>query len=93
MKTAKQAVEKEVKTVKKAVTKKAAPAKAAAKKAADNLSKLPGVGPATAKKLAEAGITSFKQVANPSAADKKKLEAFAKTKGFADWTAKAKELI
>ena len=81
--------------VKKAAPKKAAPkapAKAAAKPSSINLTQLPGVGPATAKKLEQAGFKTFKQIAAPTAAEKKKLEAFAKTKGFADWAAKAKEL-
>lgn len=50
--------------------KKAAPKKAAAAKAAnDDLTKLDGVGPAFAKKLNEAGVTSFAQIAAWTEAD------------------------
>lgn len=48
--------------------KKAAP-KAAAKAGNDDLTKLDGVGPAFAKKLNEAGVTSFAQVAAWTEAD------------------------
>ncbi|GAB4388167.1 50S ribosomal protein L21 [Albidovulum sp.] len=47
---------------------KAAP-KAAAKAAADDLKRLSGVGPALEKKLIEAGVTSFAQIAAWSEAD------------------------
>lgn len=49
--------------------KKAAPKKAAAKAANDDLTQLTGVGPALAKKLNEAGVTSFAQVAAWTDAD------------------------
>lgn len=49
--------------------KKAAPKKAAAKAGNDDLTKLDGLGPAFAKKLNEAGITSFAQVAAWTDAD------------------------
>lgn len=74
----------------------AKPAKAAptAKKAtSDNLTKLKGVGPALAKKLNEAGITSLKQVATPSEAEAKALSEFTKVKGFETWTETAKNLL
>lgn len=52
----------------KAEAKKAAPAKAAPKKAAsgekDDLKKLSGIGPALEKKLNEAGVTTFAQIAS-----------------------------
>ena len=59
------------KPAKKAAPKKAAPKKAAPKKAAkpaesaagDDLKKLSGVGPALEKKLHEAGVTTFAQIA------------------------------
>ena len=47
----------------KADAKKAAPKKAAASGDADDLKKLSGVGPALEKKLNEAGVTSFAQIA------------------------------
>tara|TARA_R110000868_G_scaffold19588_3_gene84302 strand:+ start:1575 stop:2279 length:705 start_codon:yes stop_codon:yes gene_type:complete len=63
----------------KAEAKAAAPKKAAAKKAAnDDLTKLTGVGPALAKTLNEAGVTSFAQVAAWSAADMEALGVTAK---------------
>ena len=54
---------------KKAAPKKAAPKKAAKEAAADDLKKLSGVGPALEKKLHEAGITTFAQIAGWKAAD------------------------
>jgi large subunit ribosomal protein L21 len=60
----------------------AAPKKPAAKKAApaahDDLTQLTGVGPALAKTLNEAGVTSFAQVAAWSAADMEALGVTAK---------------
>ncbi len=52
-----------------------------------------GIGPATARKLQEAGITSVDQIANPSAAEQEKLAVFAKMRGFANWSAEAKKLL
>lgn len=88
-------------------TKKAAPAKkttaakpkaAAPKKAAkpadkSDLTRVKGIGPATAKKMKEAGITSIEQIANPSDADKQKLEAFKSLKGFSELSAEAKKVL
>ena len=54
---------------KKAAPKKAAPKKAAAKAGNDDLTKLDGLGPAFAKKLNEAGVTSFAQIAAWTEAD------------------------
>ena len=83
---------------KKAEAKKAAPKKAAAPKkeaaapaANDDLTQLSGVGPALAKKLNEAGVTSFAQVAAWTEADMEALGVTAKAeKG--DWIAAAKAL-
>ncbi|MBO6795933.1 50S ribosomal protein L21 [Maricaulis sp.] len=82
---------------------KAAPKKAEAKKAAapkkeaaapaanDDLTQLTGVGPALAKKLNEAGVTSFAQIAAWTDADMEALGVTAKAeKG--DWIAAAKAL-
>lgn len=72
-----------------APAKKAAPKKAAAPAAdaaADDLTTLNGVGPAAAKKLAEAGITTFAQLAALTE------EAAAEAKVKADWIEQAKEL-
>jgi large subunit ribosomal protein L21 len=64
---------------KKAAAKKAAPKKAAAKAVSnDDLTQLPGVGPAAAKKLNEAGVTAFAQVAAWTAADMETLGVTAK---------------
>ncbi|WP_309044537.1 helix-hairpin-helix domain-containing protein [Marinobacter sediminicola] len=88
--------------VKKAAPKKAAAKKPAAKKApaakakkaADrsDLTLVKGIGPATAKKMKDAGITSIDQIANPSAADTEKLKAFSSIKGFDQLTAEAKKI-
>ena len=72
-----------------APAKKAAPKKAAAPAAdaaADDLTAINGVGPAAAKKLAEAGITSYAQL--PALTE----EAAAEAKVKADWIEQAKEL-
>ena len=77
---------------------KAAPKKqAAAKEAgADDLTKLDGVGPAFAKKLNEAGVTSFAQIAGWNAAEIERLDgeiSGLKTKADkGDWVAEAKKL-
>src|SRR5690554_1189331 len=90
-----------------AAAKKATPAKPAAKKPAakkpaapkaakpadkSDLTRIKGIGPATAKKMKEAGITSIDQIANPSDADKQKLEAFKSIKGFSELSAEAKKV-
>lgn len=95
------------KPAKKPAAKKAAPKNTAAKKpavkkapaaktkkAADksDLTLVKGIGPATAKKMQDAGITSIDQIANPSAADQEKLNAFSSIKGFDQLTAEAKKI-
>ncbi|MFY0311086.1 50S ribosomal protein L21 [Leisingera sp. D0M16] len=67
---------------------KAAPAAEAAA-GADDLTKLTGVGPAAAKKLAEAGLTSFAQIAALSEDDIAGIEAI---KVKPEWVEQAKEL-
>ncbi|MGY6628092.1 MAG: 50S ribosomal protein L21 [Oceanicaulis sp.] len=73
-----------------------APAKAKAAAGADDLTQLNGVGPAFAKKLAEAGVTSFAQVAAWTQADLERLDgeiAGLKAKAESgEWIAQAKEL-
>lgn len=73
-----------------------APAKAKAAAGADDLTQLNGVGPAFAKKLAEAGVTSFAQVATWTEADLERLDgeiAGLKAKAESgEWIAQAKEL-
>ena len=71
---------------KKPAAKKPAARKAPATKAAkpvdkSDLTLVKGIGPATAKKMKDAGITSIDQIANPSAADQEKLKAFSNVKG------------
>ena len=83
---------------KKAPAKKPAARKAATPKAAkpadkSDLTRVKGIGPATAKKMKEAGITSIEQIANPSAEDKQKLEAFKTMKGYNQLTAEAKKVL
>ncbi|MGG7644601.1 50S ribosomal protein L21 [Rhodovulum sp. YNF3179] len=69
---------------------KAAPAKAEAKPAAaDDLSAITGVGPAAVKKLAEAGITTYAQLAAMSDDD---IAAVETVKIKPDWVAQAKTL-
>ncbi|WP_372603115.1 50S ribosomal protein L21 [Actibacterium sp.] len=77
--------------------KKAAPkAKAAAAAAgADDLKKLSGVGPALEKKLLEAGVTSFAQIAAWSEADIAEFDEKLSFKGRIEregWVEQAKEL-
>jgi len=64
-------------------------------KAADksDLTRIKGIGPATAKKMKEAGILSIEQIANPNEDDKKKLESFKSIKGFKDLSAEAKKVL
>ncbi|WP_299355724.1 50S ribosomal protein L21 [uncultured Shimia sp.] len=76
---------------KKAAPKKAAKTEAKAKApaaaaAADDLTAITGVGPAAAKKLADAGITSFAQLA---AVD---VDSFDAVKVKAEWVAQAADL-
>lgn len=78
---------------------KAAPkaAKAAPKAAAagDDLKQLSGVGPALEKKLHEAGVTTFAQIAGWSAADVADMDEKLSFKGRIEregWIAQAKEL-
>ena len=76
------------KAEKKAAPKKAAPkAEAPAAAAADDLTKITGIGPAAAKKLTEAGITTYAQLA---AID---VDSFDAVKVKADWVEQAKELV
>ena len=73
--------------------KTAAPKKAAKPVDKSDLTRVKGIGPATAKKMKEAGITSIEQIANPSDADKQKLEAFKSLKGFSELSAEAKKVL
>lgn len=78
-----------VSTTTKPAAAKKAPAKPVNK---SDLTLVKGVGPATAKKMQEAGITSIDQIANPTEADQEKLKAFSSMKGFDTWPAEAKKL-
>ena len=88
--------------------KTAAPKKAAAKPAAksasktaatksttngDDLTKLTGIGPALAKKLNNAGITRFQQIATPNEADQQALAKIGKVKNSDKWQDEAKALL
>jgi large subunit ribosomal protein L21 len=87
-----------------AAPKKAKPEKAAAPKAAptpksdaaaDDLKKLSGVGPALEKKLLEAGVTSFAQIAAWTEADIAAMDEKLSFKGRIEregWVEQAKEL-
>lgn len=63
------------------------------KAAGDDLTKLTGVGPALAKKLQEAGITRYQQIAEPSEEDRKVLDSFAKVRNSDKWADEAKALL
>ncbi|GAW35629.1 50S ribosomal protein L21 [Roseovarius sp. A-2] len=82
----------------KAPAKKAAPKKAEAPKAAagaDNLKQLSGVGPALEKKLHEAGVTSFAQIAAWTEADVADMDEKLSFKGRIEregWIAQAQDL-
>jgi len=82
---------------KKTPAKKPAAKKPAAKAATpvnkNDLTLVKGIGPATAKKMNDAGITSIDQIANPSAADQEKLKAFTSVKGFDQFSSEAKKII
>lgn len=91
---AKKAPAKTVAKPKPKTTAKKAPVKKAAKPANMNdLTRVKGIGPATAKKMQEAGINSIEQIATPSAADEEKLQAFSKIKGFATLSDEAKKVL
>ncbi|MEE3170771.1 MAG: helix-hairpin-helix domain-containing protein [Pseudomonadota bacterium] len=81
-----------------AKTSKAAASKTSGAKAAKPVNKsdltlVKGIGPATAKKMKDAGITSIDQIANPSAEDQEKLKAFSNVKGYSQFTVEAKKII
>ncbi|MBW7469878.1 helix-hairpin-helix domain-containing protein [Marinobacter sp. M216] len=89
-------------SAKKTPAKKTPAKKAPAKKPAtgtakavdkSNLTLVKGIGPATAKKMKEAGITSIDQIANPSEADQEKLKAFSNIKGFSQFSTEAKKIV
>jgi large subunit ribosomal protein L21 len=69
---------------------------AAASTGADDLTKISGVGPVLVKKLADAGVTSFAQIAAWSADDVKEFDDKLNFKGRIerdDWIAQAKEFM
>jgi large subunit ribosomal protein L21 len=79
----------------KAEPKKAAPKKAANADAGDDLKELSGVGPALEKKLNEAGVTSFAQIAAWTDADVADMDEKLSFKGRIEregWIEQAKEL-
>ena len=58
-----------------------------------DLTRVKGIGPATQKKMKEAGLTTIGQIAYPSADDQEKLKAFASIKGFDQLAAEAKKIV
>ena len=79
----------------KAEPKKAAPKKAAKADAGDDLKELSGVGPALEKKLHEAGVTTFAQIAAWTEADVADMDEKLSFKGRIEregWIEQAKEL-
>lgn len=79
----------------KAEAKKAAPKKAAAKAEGDDLKQLSGVGPALEKKLHEAGVTTFAQIAAWNADDIAAMDEKLSFKGRIEregWVEQAKKL-
>lgn len=58
-----------------------------------DLTRIKGIGPVTAKKMKEAGITSIKQIAYPSDEDREKLKAFKSLKGYSQLTEEARKLL
>ncbi|MFN3207943.1 MAG: 50S ribosomal protein L21 [Roseovarius sp.] len=87
----------EPKAEKKAEEKKAAPKKAAkADDKGDDLKQLSGVGPALEKKLHEAGVTTFAQIAAWTADDIAEMDEKLSFKGRIEregWVEQAKELV
>lgn len=80
---------------KKAAPKKAAPKKAAKADAADDLTQITGVGPALVKKLNDAGVTTFAQIASWKKADIEEMDEKLSFKGRIerdDWVKQAKAL-
>jgi predicted flap endonuclease-1-like 5' DNA nuclease len=77
----------------KAAARKTSGAKAAKPVNKSDLTLVKGIGPATAKKMKDAGITSIDQIANPSAEDQEKLKAFSNVKGYSQFTVEAKKII
>ncbi|HNR78085.1 MAG TPA: hypothetical protein PKM48_13210, partial [Parvularculaceae bacterium] len=74
---------------------KPAAKKAASKKEADDLKKLSGVGPVLEKKLHDAGVTTFAQIAAWKKADIEAMDEKLDFKGRIereDWVAQAKKL-
>ena len=58
-----------------------------------DLTRVKGIGPATQKKMKEAGLTTIGQIAYPSTEDEEKLKAFASIKGFDQLSAEAKKIV
>ena len=86
----------EPKAEKKVEEKKAAPKKAAKAEGGDDLKELSGVGPALEKKLQEAGVTTFAQIAAWTADDIAEMDEKLSFKGRIEregWVAQAKELV
>jgi predicted flap endonuclease-1-like 5' DNA nuclease len=59
----------------------------------NDVTRIKGVGPVTAEKMRAAGITSIRQIAEPSEDDHLKLQEFYKMRGFQSWQVEAKKLL
>lgn len=59
----------------------------------DNLQTLPGVGPATLRKLQAEGIVRFRQIAQPSAEDRQKLLKVGGQRNLENWMQAAREQL
>ena len=89
----KPAAKKAATAARKPAAKPAAAKRAPKPKDKSDLTQVKGIGPATARKMKDAGITSVDQIANPSDADKEKLQAFSSVKGFNTFSDEAKKVI
>ena len=58
-----------------------------------DLTRVKGIGPATQKKMKEAGLTTIGQIAYPCAEDQEKLKAFASIKNFDRLAAEAQKIV
>lgn len=77
---------------KKSAQKKPAPKKRSRPVDKSDLTLIKGIGPATAKKMKDAGITSIDQIARPSPEDREKLKAFSSVKGYSQFTTEAEKI-
>ncbi|MFT6029830.1 MAG: putative flap endonuclease-1-like 5' DNA nuclease [Oleiphilaceae bacterium] len=65
----------------------------ASQKTKSALASIKGVGPATLKKLEDAGFTSLEELADTPESKAEALKTFEKVKGFETWAQQAKDLL